>query len=183
MTRNAALFNIHWNLSHMHPKDRLTDEGGELREVVLGLRWHCHEGDAAGGGAANLDAQCVLFDERGCVLEVVHPARPANANGSVMHTGDSRTGASTWDDERIFVFLDALPDLVCGLEFVVVSADGHALAEVPGACAHVSDRITEREWIRLDLAALGEHREHRVATLRRSAAGWELLSNGDAVRA
>jgi hypothetical protein len=45
-----------------------------------------------------------------------------------------------------------------------------------------SDRVTEREWVRLDLTALGKHTEHRVATLRRSAAGWQMLSDVQAVR-
>lgn len=100
--------------------------------------------------------------------------------GSVMHTGDSPTGASEWDDERIFVFLDALPDSVYALSFVVQSANGQAPGEVPGAYCHLSDRITEREWIRLDPAALGKHREYRVATLHRRAAGWERLSHAHA---
>ena len=60
--------------------------------------------------------------------------------------------------------------------------NGHVFSEVPGASCHMSDRITEREWIRLDLTALGKHREHRVATLRRSAAGWEISPDAQGVR-
>lgn len=156
----------------------------DLKEIVMGLHWHPQEPDAsAGRGPANLDASCVLFDEEGCVVEVVRPGRPSNANGSVLHTGDSPAGASEWDDERIFVFLEALPDSVFALSFVVASANGHVFGEVPGAYCHVSDRVTEREWIRLDLTALGKHTEHRVATLRRSAVGWQMLSDVQAVQA
>lgn len=46
-----------------------------------------------------------------------------------------------------------------------------------------SDRVTEREWIRLDLTALGRQREHRVATVRRSPAGWQISPDAQAVRA
>jgi len=155
----------------------------DLREIVMGLHWHPQEpGTSASQGPANLDALCVLFDEEGRVVEVVHPGCPSNANGSVLHTGDSLTGASEWDDERIFVFLEALPDSVSALAFVVASANGHVFSEVPGASCHVSDRVTEREWIRLDLTALGKHKEHRVATLRRSPAGWQISADAQAVR-
>ena len=58
----------------------------------------------------------------------------------------------------------------------------HWHPQEPGASCHVSDRVTEREWIRLDLTALGKRREHRVATLRRSPAGWEISPDARAVR-
>jgi tellurium resistance protein TerZ len=158
------------------------DREGDPNEIVMGLHWHPQEpGARAGRTPANLDASCVLFDEEGRVVEVVHPGRPSNANGSVLHTGDSRTGASEWDDERIFVFLEALPDSVSALAFVVASADGRVFSEVPGASCHVSDRITEREWIRLDLTALGKHGEHRVATLRRGPKGWQISPDAQGV--
>jgi stress response protein SCP2 len=164
------------NNCHTSLKDSVNaNREGDLNEIVMGLHWHPQEpGANAGRGPANLDALCVLFDDEGRVVEVVHPSRPSNANGSVLHTGDSPTGTSEWDDERIFVFLEALPDSVSALAFVVASANGHLFSEVPGASCHVSDRITEREWIRLDLTALGKHKEHRVATLRRSPAGWQI---------
>ena len=156
----------------------------DLKEIVMGLRWHPQEpGASAGLGPADLDALCVLFDEEGCVLEVVHPGRPSNANGSVVHTGDSRIGASEWDDERIFVFLEALPDSVSAISFVVASANGHVFSKISGASCHVSDRVTEREWLRLDLTALGKQEEHRVATIRRASVGWELFSDVQDVHA
>ena len=160
------------------------DREVDLKEIIMGLHWHPQQpGASAGRAPANLDALCVLFDEEGRVMEVVHPGRPSNANGSVLHTGDSPTGASEWDDERIFVFLEALPNSVSTLAFVVASANGHVFSEVPGASCHVSDRVTEREWIRLDLTTLGKHTEHSVVTLRRSPAGWQISPDAQAARA
>ena len=80
----------------------------KLNEIVMGLHWDPPE-DGATADPADLDTLCVLFDAQGCVLEVIHPGHPRNEDSSVVHTGDSRTGASEWDDERIFVFLAALP--------------------------------------------------------------------------
>jgi stress response protein SCP2 len=149
----------------------------ELKEVVLGLHWTPpEESDAKSRGEepANLDAFCVLFDGKQRVLEVVHPGRPRNANGSVVHTGDSRTGASTWDDERIFVFLKALPEAVAAIAFAVAIVNGRTFGEVRGASCHVSDAATEREMLRVELTPLGPVKTHCVATLQRCLSGWEM---------
>lgn len=146
----------------------------DLKEVVMGLHWHAERSGGNPGRPANLDAQCVMFDEQGCVLEVIHPGHLSNANGSVVHTGDSQTGDGDWDNERIFVFLEALPDSVCALAFLVSSAGGHPFSQVPGATCHISDRVSEREWLRVDLTALGNRKECRIAMLRRGPAGWQI---------
>jgi stress response protein SCP2 len=145
----------------------------DSKEIVMGLHWDpAEEGVAA--AAADLDALCVLFDAQGGALEVVYPGRPRNANGSVIHTGDSQTGASEWDDESIFAFLDALPETVAALAFVVVSTAGRAFRGVRGARCHLSDRFTEHAWVRLDLTSLDGHAPHCVAALRRGPAAWEI---------
>ncbi len=144
----------------------------DLKEIVMGLHWTPTEAGAA-VEPADLDALCVLFDGHQRVLEVVSPAHPRNANGSVIHTGDSRRGASEWDDERIFVFLEALPEAVSFLAFIVVSVTGRAFSEVRGASCHITDHVTEHVWIRVQLTDLGRRAAHCVATLHRGATGWE----------
>ena len=152
----------------------------ELKEVVLGLHWAPPQ-EGALTEPADLDALCALLDERQQLLEIVGPTHPRNADGSVSHTGDSRRGTSEWDDERIFVFLDALPDAVATLAFVVVSASGQPFSEVLGASCHVSDRLTEHEWLRFELTALQRHRSHCVATLHRRESGWEISPGGESL--
>ena len=154
----------------------------DLKEVVMGLHWTPPEAGAA-AEAADLDAMCVLFDAHKRVLEVVSAIHPRNADGSVIHTGDSRAGTSEWDDERIFVFLEALPEAIASIAFVVISATGRAFSEVRGASCHVSDHVTEQEWIRLQLTDLGQRTAHCVATLQRSPAGWRLSREAEAVNA
>jgi stress response protein SCP2 len=155
----------------------------DLKEIVMGVHWDPPgQGATDGRNPANLDALCVLFDAEDHVLEIVHPGHPRNDNGSVVHTGDSPTGASEWDDERIFVFLEALPEDVASLAFVVASAAGHAFSEIPGAYCHVSDRVTEHEWIRQELASPGPHTTHCVAVLHRGPAGWKISPDTQTVR-
>ena len=148
----------------------------ELKIIVFGLHWTApdEKGTAQGEGAADLDAWCLLLDEKDRVLEAIHPARPESTDGSVVHTGDSRTGASAWDDERVFVFLEPLPGHVATVAFAAVSANGRPFGTVPGAACHVSDASTEMEILRVDLTALGSQTEHCAAAIRRSHSGWTL---------
>lgn len=140
----------------------------------MGLHWNPAQRDASGATRpANLDALCALLDADGHTVEIIHPERPQNANGSIIHTGDSASGASVWDDERIFVFLDALPEAVQTLAFVVASVDGRPFCDIAGASCHVSDHRTEDELIRVELTALGNETAHCVATLRRTPTGWQ----------
>jgi tellurium resistance protein TerD len=169
--------------NHVNPPDGMgANAESDLKEIVMGVHWHPPQSGTAGGEEpANLDALCTLFDEHGRALEVVHPGHPSNSNGSVVHTGDSRTGTSEWDDERIFVFLEALPDTVAALAFAVASTNGRVFGEIPGASCHVSDRVTEREWIRLELTALGKRSEHWIGTLHRSPTGWKISPGAQTV--
>jgi stress response protein SCP2 len=160
--------------NHAGAQDHVyADAKSDLKEIVMGLHWDPPE-EGAKIVPEDLDAVCMLLDEQDRVLEVVHPDHLRNANGSVIHTGDSRTGANEWDNERIFVFLEALPKAVFKLTFVVASAKGSAFGGIRGASCHISDRITEREWLRCDLAALGRHTAHCVATVRRNATSWDM---------
>lgn len=139
--------------------------------LVYGVHWSPAPGHAE---PANLDAICELRDAHGAPLEVVDPMRLSSSNGSVIHTGDSRTGASAWDDERVFVFLDALPANVRRLDFRVASRNGRRLCEVPGASCHLSDYRTEDELLKVKFTTLPYDVECLVAILERQSAGWTL---------
>lgn len=139
----------------------------------MGLRWD-PPNDVRPGQSADLDALCVLFAANERVLEVIRPGHPRSVDGSVIHTGGSRSGASEWDDERIFVFLDALPEAVSKLSFLVLSVTGRSFDTIPAALCHISDRISEAPRVRVDLTALCGRTAHAVAVMGREAVGWRL---------
>lgn len=142
-----------------------------LEQVVFGLHWSPSTRPAE---AADLDALCVMYDQGGRELGTVHGGAPRNANDSVVHTGDSRSGANHWDDERIFVFPEALPLNVRRVAFVVACANGRAFHQVPCATCHVSDPVSGHEWLRIDLTERKAEQSHIVATLERTPQGWSL---------
>ncbi|MDP1536838.1 MAG: TerD family protein [Burkholderiales bacterium] len=156
------------------------DEKPELKEVVMGLHWDPPE-EGVNLHPENLDALCVLFDQEQQIVEIIHPGNPRSTNGSVIHTGDSRTGASKWDDERIFVFLEALPANVTTLLFIVASATGSPIRKVRGASCHISDHATEYQWVNIELTTLDTQTTYCVATLSRSPSGWEMSSTAQSM--
>ncbi|MBI2961600.1 MAG: TerD family protein [Betaproteobacteria bacterium] len=146
-----------------------------LKELVVGLRWEpVQDGGAESDPPLDLDISCVMFDRHGNVAEIVHPGCVRGADDSVIHTGDSRTGAGRWDDERIYVFPQAVPEAVSALAFAVANATSRRVDAKPRASCHVSDRATEREWIRVELGYLGPRSVHCVATLYRNPPGWSI---------
>lgn len=162
------------------PQRQNTEARQDLAEVVMGLHWTpAHR--AAGAAPADLDALCALLDGQGQVLDVICPSHPRNTNGSIIHTGDSREGASAWDDERIIVFLEALPEEVRSLAFIVVSTAGRTFDTVHGAACHVSDHRSETEWLRVELTSLGRCTAHCIGSLRRQADGWRLAADPGAI--
>ena len=87
--------------------------------IVFGVHWSPTPLDRQ---PVNLDAICETRDANGVTLEVISPGRLASSNGSVVHTGDSLTGASPWDDERVFVFLMRCPPTCGGSTFASPAA-------------------------------------------------------------
>jgi tellurium resistance protein TerZ len=146
------------------------------RDIVVGVYWTPSQEGRRAGGPADLDAICELRDADGRLVEMVGPGRLRSANDSVMHTGDSRTGASSWDDERIFVFLDAVPRHVESVVFTIASSSGEAFGNVPGAICHVSDTRTDERLLEVQLTTLGGATEHEVARLVRCGRAWRLTS-------
>jgi tellurium resistance protein TerZ len=151
--------------------DRILSNG----DIVVGVQWSpSDDAQRARTAPVDLDAICDLRDANGTLVEIVGPGRLRSRNGSVMHTGDSRDGASRWDDERIFVFLDALPAAVDSVVFTIASSSGYAFCDVPGASCHISDLGTEDRLFEIELAALGKVTAHEVARIVRCGRGWRL---------
>lgn len=144
-----------------------------LHTLVVGLRW-----DPSTPGLkkqlVDLDLCCVLLGRHRDVVDIVHPRHPRNANDSVVHTGNSVTGAGAWDDEKLFMFLDVLPADVSAVMLVVASATGQPLAAAPNATCDINDHETEEALLRVGLSEHGEQQARCVCAFERTAAGWSL---------
>src|SRR4030095_2715769 len=106
-----------------------------LVRVRMGLGWD----PATYGRNIDLDASCILYDDRGKDVDKVWFMSKKGARGAVRHSGDNLTGQGQGDDELIFVDLAALPPNVRTLVFTVNSFQGQAFTEVREAYCTLLD--------------------------------------------
>lgn len=119
-----------------------------LTRVRMGLGWD----PAQHGKSIDLDASCILFDERGKDVDKVWFMSKKGARGAVRHSGDNLTGHGEGDDETILVDLGALPGNVVTLIFTVNSFQGQTFVEVRNAYCRLYDDLTGQELVRFDLS-------------------------------
>ncbi|TQR16554.1 TerD family protein [Psychrobacillus soli] len=115
----------------------LTKGRSSLSSVMVGLGWDpvvkekkksggflggLLGGSTAGGAEIDCDASVLLLDEKGKLLSkqnLVYFGNKTSQDGSVVHSGDNRTGDGAGDDEVINVNLNAISPSVHKLVFVV----------------------------------------------------------------
>ena len=100
------------------------EAGGELTQVKLGLGWDVFQGPqekkggflgklfggGSGGDSIDLDASCIMFDANKQAVDAIWFSQLKSKDGSIVHTGDNRTGDGDGDDEVINVDLSKVPE-------------------------------------------------------------------------
>lgn len=158
----------------------LEKQGQGLTKMFMGLGWDVTKGlFGLGGGDIDLDASCLMFDERGEVTDTVWFRQLASRDGSVRHGGDNLTGAGEGDDERIFVDLSTVPQGVRTLIFTVNSFRGQSFAKVKNAFCRVVDDASKQEIARIDLSEQGSHTGLIMAKVQRIGSGWQITALGE----
>jgi len=87
----------------------LSKEAPTMKKMTIGLGWDVRVTD---GAAFDLDASAFLLSASGKVrsdADFIFYNQNKSADGSVMHSGDNRTGEGEGDDEAINVDLAAVP--------------------------------------------------------------------------
>ncbi len=160
--------------------------GGGLTRVVMGLGWDVKAkkgmfGGLFGGGASDeidLDASCLLFNAGGEPLDAVWFRQLRSQDGSILHTGDNRTGAGDGDDEQIMVDLQSVPAEVQTLVFTVNSFQGDTFDRIENAYCRLIDSTTGEEIARYSLSESGPHTAQVMAKVARSGNGWSMTAIG-----
>jgi len=159
--------------------------GGTLTRVAMGVGWDVRKSKGVfglfggGGGDIDLDASCLLFDAGGNLLDQVWFRQLVSTDGSIVHSGDNRTGAGDGDDETINVDLTRVPATVQSLVFTVNSFTGESFDRIENAYCRVVDSTDGKEMARYDLTGSGPHTGQVMAKLVRSGAGWEMKALGE----
>lgn len=163
---------------------RLEKAGGTLSRVTMGIGWDVRKakglaGFFGGGGEIDLDASCLMFDGGGQMIDSVWFRQLKSKDGSIVHTGDNRTGAGDGDDEQIIVDLVTLPGAVQTLVFTVNSFQGDTFDRIENAYCRLVDATTNAELARFDLTGSGSHTGQVMAKVSRSGGGWEMKAIGE----
>ena len=113
------------------------------------------------------------------MIEAVWFGQLKSKDGSIVHTGDNRTGAGEGDDEVINVNLTAIPANVQSLVFTVNSFTGQNFSTVANAFCRLVNASDNREVARFDLSAQGEHTALILAKVYRHNGEWKMHAIGE----
>ena len=134
----------------------LTKTNPGLTKVVVGLGWDVNKYD--GGNDFDLDTSVFLLGDNGKVTseaDFVFYNNTTGGNGSVVHTGDNRTGAGDGDDETINVDLASVPAEVKRIAFTITIHDGEGrnqnFGQVSNSYVRIMNAGSNEEIIRYDL--------------------------------
>lgn len=134
----------------------LTKGNPGLTKVIVGLGWDVNKYD--GGNDFDLDTSVFLLGDNGKVTseaDFVFYNNTSGGNGSVVHSGDNRTGAGDGDDEQIIIDLQAVPASVQKIAFTITIHDGDArnqnFGQVSNSYARILNEQNNEELIRYDL--------------------------------
>lgn len=159
--------------------------GVKLTKIIMGLGWDAVKskgflGFGSGKSAdIDLDASCILFDDQGNLTDSVWFRQLKSKDGSVVHTGDNRTGAGDGDDEQIVVDLTQVPANVKSLMFTVNSFTGQNFSQIENATCRIVNASNNQEVARFNLSTLGAHNAQIMAKLYRHGEEWKMHAIGE----
>ena len=158
--------------------------GGALGKVTMGLGWDAIKtkgflGFGSKSEAVDLDASVVMFDEANRPVDVIWFRQLRSKDGSVVHTGDNRTGAGDGDDEQVNVDLNAVPATVKSLVFTVNSFTGQTFSQVENAYCRLVDATNGQEVARFNLSVQGPHSAQIMAKVYRHNGAWKMHAIGE----
>ena len=157
-------------------------DGSQLTLVRMGLGWDPIKKRGLFGSREqeiDLDASAVLFADHQPV-DIAFFNHLRSNDGSVMHTGDNRTGAGDGDDESIMVELARVPAHVNTIFFVVTSYEGQTFQQIENAFCRLVDETNGQELARYTLSGGYPAQAMVMAKLVRHGGGWGMQAIGEA---
>lgn len=134
----------------------LTKTNPGLVKAIIGLGWDTNK--YHGGFDFDLDASAFLVDANNrCVndTDFVFYNNLQHPSGSVIHTGDNRTGVGDGDDEQILIDFSKIPSHVhkIGITVTIHEAENRSqnFGQVSNAFVRLLDESTNVELLRFDL--------------------------------
>ena len=134
----------------------LSKEAPGMKKMLVGLGWSMRATD---GDAFDLDGSVFLLGAGGKVrsdADFVFYNQNKSSDGSVVHSGDNRTGEGEGDDESVTIELDKVPADVEKIAVCVTIHDAEAKRQnfgmVASAYVRCVDAVSNVEVARYDLS-------------------------------
>lgn len=136
-------------------KVSLTKMNSSLDHIMVGLGWDIIQNS---GQPHDLDVEVFMLNENDKIVGddwFVFYNQLASPDGSVLHSGDNKTGMGTGDDEVITVQLSRVDQRAKKLIFIVTINDakqkGHNFGQMQNAYIRIVDKSTNNELVRFNL--------------------------------
>ncbi len=161
----------------------LSKEAPTMTKMVVGLGWDTRATD---GAAFDLDAVGFVLNNAGKVRadgDFIFFNNKQNAEGSVVHGGDNRTGAGDGDDETIIIDLSKMPADVekVAVCVVIYGAEGRKqnFGQVSRAYVRILNDANQQEVARYDLSEDGSTEAAMIfGEVYRNGGDWKFKAVG-----
>ena len=161
----------------------LSKEAPTMTKMVVGLGWDTRATD---GAAFDLDAVGFVLNNAGKVRadgDFIFFNNKQNAEGSVVHGGDNRTGAGDGDDETIIIDLSKMPADVEKVAVCVVIYDAEGrkqnFGQVSRAYVRILNEANQQEVARYDLSEDGSTEAAMIfGEVYRNGGDWKFKAVG-----
>ena len=161
----------------------LSKEAPTMSKMVVGLGWDTRATD---GAAFDLDAVGFVLNNAGKVRadgDFIFFNNKQNAEGSVVHGGDNRTGAGDGDDETIIIDLSKMPADVEKVAVCVVIYDAEGrkqnFGQVSRAYVRILNEANQQEVARYDLSEDGSTEAAMIfGEVYRNGGDWKFKAVG-----
>lgn len=161
----------------------LSKEAPTMTKMVVGLGWDTRATD---GAAFDLDAVGFVLGANGKVRadsDFIFFNNKQNAEGSVVHGGDNRTGEGDGDDETIIIDLSKMPADVEKVAVCVVIYDAETrkqnFGQVSRAYVRVLNDANQQEVARYDLSEDGSTEAAMIfGEVYRNGSDWKFKAVG-----
>jgi tellurium resistance protein TerD len=161
----------------------LSKEAPTMSKMVVGLGWDTRATD---GAAFDLDAVGFVLSGAGKVRadsDFIFFNNKQNAEGSVVHGGDNRTGDGDGDDETIMIDLSKMPADVEKVAVCVVIYDAEGrkqnFGQVSRAYVRILNDANQQEVARYDLSEDGSTEAAMIfGEVYRNGGDWKFKAVG-----
>mgnify|MGYP003429826079 FL=1 len=161
----------------------LSKEAPTMTKMVVGLGWDTRATD---GAAFDLDAVGFVLNNAGKVRadgDFIFFNNKQNAEGSVVHGGDNRTGDGDGDDETIMIDLSKMPADVEKVAVCVVIYDAEGrkqnFGQVSRAYVRILNDANQQEVARYDLSEDGSTEAAMIfGEVYRNGGDWKFKAVG-----